>query len=156
MVNDIFQKATRFNDDGAVEVALFSQNLFGEKGVFTENSAIGDDCSVTAMYDYDPTTYYIIRGATASTEWVKWEFPRKMSFKTIYATFYNEVAAGSVTITIDGSNDDSSWDTLATTTIGNSVSKSLTANNAKYKYIRLQAVSGQASGHPGWHRDGVR
>src|SRR3990167_622037 len=128
---------------------IFSNNKssfleLGELSIGGSGSTVNS--SLMNMYDTDDTSYTYIKGSGTQAFNLTWEFDERRYFKTIYITVgikNSEAGASTVTLTIDCSNDNSTWTELKTVSAASTteVKRYWLITGASYKYIRIQADS---------------
>ena len=135
-----------YDDDGALVVGL---PFMMENGVYSEQT-LSPEGAIDNMHDGNSATYYRYMSSTGAACWVKWDFKRQINFKNIKVYYNIQIGGGGggINISLQGSNNDSSWTTIDSATTPTSTSKTgnLLGTSVKYRYIRVYSSGTNAGG----------
>lgn len=140
----MFKRNNLYSDDGS----LLTQGKSGimAAGAFSQTTNGTTSGTPINMYDGNSTTLYTFcyTDGGAGSAWLKWTFDGKQKFKNVYVYLQTHDRTFTMTVKLQGSNDDSTWTELDTfTSTGANAVKydTLLATNTQYKYIRVLATA---------------
>lgn len=144
-MSDLFKRANTYDDLGNLNVSQFTEmDRYSKVTLNLGNFGPAGTTSITSMFNWDAADYYYLltTGAAPKTGNIVWDMYEKRKIRSILCSFYAHLdggAAASFEVKIQGSNNNTDWTDLDTSSgnVAPDVSDTLVSGDVNYRYIRL-------------------